>query len=285
MEVKKNYRRIGTPDLPVASYPIAAGSDMHYYSHYHKEVEIVLVRSGTETVQIGGIRSTFSPGDIYIIPPNTIHSRLDFSPDAAVRSVVFSPAAIALAPEHFFQQAFVSPLVQERLVLPSILKPEHPAYEAVRFQIQEIGKHQIYKEGFKLGRFSAIMNICMTLMPYCQVVSRDDPVEDPGNEAVKRCMRHIHNHYYHKLTLDILAKKCHLHPNYLCAVFKTYTGQTVFEYINRYRIEIARDLLRQEDLPVSRIAELTGFHSESLFYQKFKEFTGTTPNAYRKQHT
>lgn len=281
MKSKKSYRRVGTPDLPVASYPIKAGRDMHLSGHYHKEIEIVLVRSGTETMQIGGVRTTFSAGDIYIIPSNTIHCRLDFSPDAKIRSVVFSPAAVALSPEHYFQQEFVQPLIEDRLLMPSVLKPEHPAYAAVLEQIKQIGKHRIYKDGFKLGRFSAIMNICIALMPYCQVVQGEAPITDPGNEQVKLCMRYIHNHYYLKVTLEDIARHCHLHPNYLCALFKNYTGQTVFEYLTRYRIEAATQLLKKEDLPVSKVAELVGFHSESLFYQKFKAITGTTPKAYK----
>lgn len=282
MEPRKSYRRIGTPDLPVASYPISAGIDMHYYSHYHKEVEITLVLTGTETMQIGSARNTFSEGDIYIIPPNTVHSRLAFSTNAAIRSVVFSPTAVSLTPEHFFQQEFVTPLVEERLILPSILTKEHPAYDTICHQIHTLGKYRIYKKDFKIGRFSAIMNICMALMPYCQVLEGEKPLPDPGNETVMLCMRYVHNHYFKKITLKVLAEKCHLHPNYLCAVFKAYTGQTIFEYINHYRIEIAMELLQKEDLPISRIAELAGFRSESLFYQKFREHTGMTPNAYSK---
>ena len=281
MKSKKSYRRVGTPDLPVASYLIRAGVDMRPISHYHDVTEIVWVRSGTETMQIGSVRSTFTAGDIYIIPSNTVHSRLEFSPDAAVRSVIFSPAAITLPPEHFFQQEFVQPLIEDRLLMPSLIKPEHPAYPAILEQIKQIGKHRIYKDGFKLGRFSAIMNICIALMPYCQVTQGEVPVTDPGNEVVKLCMRYIHNHYYRQVTLEDAARHCHLHPNYLCAVFKSYTGQTVFEYLNRYRIEAASQLLQKEDLPVSKVAELVGFHSESLFYQKFKAITGTTPKAYK----
>ena len=283
MKITKSYRRVGTPDLPVASYSIRAGVDMRRMSHYHEATEIILVRSGTETMQIGSVRTVFSAGDIYIIPSNTVHSRLDYSPDAAIRSVLFFPASISLTPEHFFQQEFVTPLAEGRLVMPPVLKPDHPAYEAVTQQIRQIGKHTIYREGFKLGRFSAIMNICMALMPYCQVTQGEAPISDPGNEVVKLCMRYIHNHYYRKFTLEDIAQHCHLHPNYLCALFKSYTGQTIFEYLNRYRIEVAMDLLCKEDLPVSRVAELIGFHSESLFYQKFKEFTGKTPKSYRKE--
>lgn len=283
MEPRKVYRRIGTPDLPVATYRIKAGEDMKYMSHYHKETEIVLVTAGTETVQIGSVRTVFQAGDIYTIPSNTVHSRLAFSPDACILSVMFSPAAIALTPEHFFSQAFVTPLAENRLLLPPVVTPEHPAYENLRDQIKAIAKYRIYKKDFKLGRFSALMNICTTLMPYCTVVTDESPIPDPGNQAVVICMRYIHNRYFKKITLEDLSQKCHLHPNYLCAVFKTYTGQTVFEYLNRYRVEVAAELLKKEDLPVSQIAELVGFHSESLFYQKFKEFIGTTPLTYRKQ--
>ena len=283
MKTEKNYRRKGTPEMPMSSYWLRAGVDMSRYSHYHPEIEIDMVFSGTVTMQIGSVNRVFSSGDICIIPANTVHGQRDFSDDAAMRSIMFDVAAITLTPEHFFQQEFVTPLKEERLVLPPILQPDHPAYEAVSTQVQLIGKHRIYEQNYKLGRFSALMNICMVLMPYCQVISGEKPVPDPGNEAVKLCMRYIHNHYFKKVTLDTLGEKCHLHPNYLCAVFKTYTGQTVFEYLNRYRIEIAKELLQKEDLPVSRVAELTGFHSESLFYQKFKAYTGISPKTYAKQ--
>ena len=62
-------------------------------------------------------------------------------------------------------------------------------------------------------------------------------------------------------------------------------GQTIFEYLARYRIEAAAELLKKEDLPVSRVAEMVGFRSESLFYQKFKEHTGMTPKAYQRAQT
>ena len=283
MEPIRSYRRIGTPDLPVAAYHIKAGEDMNCMSHYHKETEIVLVTAGRETVQIGSVRTTFQKGDIYTIPSNTIHSRLAFSEDAAILSVVFSPDAIALSPEHFFQREFAAPLTEDRLIMPPVLTPGHPAYEAVRAQIEAMGKYRIYKQNFKIGRFSALMNICMALMPYCRIISEEAPIPDPGNQAVMVCMRYIHNRYFKKITLDILAQKCHLHPNYLCTVFKTYTGQTVFEYLSRYRVEVAAELLKKEDLPVSRIAELTGFRSESLFYQKFRQYTGMSPKAYAQK--
>lgn len=283
MKPIRNYRRKGTPELPMSSYLLRAGVDMAQVIHYHPEIEINMVSSGTVTMQIGSVNRVFSVGDIYMIPANIVHGQRAFSDDAIIRSIMFDVAAVTLPPEHFFQREFVTPLKEGRLVLPPLLQPDHPAYEAVSTQMQMMEKYRIYEQNYKLGRFSALMNICMALMPHCQITSGEKPIPDPGNEAVKLCMRYIHNHYFKKLTLEQLGKKSHLHPNYLCAVFKTYTGQTVFEYLNRYRVEIAKELLQKEDLPISKVAELTGFHSESLFYQKFKVCTGVSPKAYAKQ--
>ena len=97
------------------------------------------------------------------------------------------------------------------------------------------------------------------------------------------CMQYIQNRITEKLTLEEIANHCHLHPNYLCAVFKQYTGETLFQYRNRFRVETAIALLQQEKLPISKVAELSGFRSECQFYQKFKEHTGITPRAYAKQ--
>ena len=127
------------------------------------------------------------------------------------------------------------------------------------------------------------MNICFVLMPHCQLISQDRPPATPGNETVRQCMLYIHNHLSHKLTLETLGQHCHVHPNYLCALFKDYTGQTVFEYLARYRIETAAQLLRNEELSAGKVAELVGFRSESLFFRKFKAITGLTPKAYAKQ--
>ena len=286
MEELRSYRRRGTPDFPVSVYWGTAGVNMKNppNAEYHPEPEIGMVNQGSVTMQIGGSSKKFAAGDIFIIPPNTIHRRTDFSDDAVVRTMVFSLEAIWLPPEHFFQKEFVQPLSQGRLTLPPLLQPGHPAYETIATQFQSMILSTQYTKDFKQKRFGILINICLALMPYCRIISEETSIRDPGNETVRLCMRYIHDNYRKKLQLEALARRCHLHPNYLCAVFKRYTGETVFEYCNRFRVEMAKTLLRRESLPVSKIAELSGFRSECQFFQKFKEYTGMTPKAYARSH-
>ena len=284
--MKRSYRKRGTPDLPVATYIGIAGKNMKLPGEgdYHPETEIVMQVAGSTTGLIGGEQWEFHAGDIWFIPGGTTHQRLGFSDDAVVHRITFSTEAIAMQPGHFFQKEFVQPLSEDRLEMPRLLQPGHPCYEAVRQPMMELEKCRIYEKNYKQHRLSVLMRVCLAIMPYCRIKEDIQAMPDPGHEGVKLCMRYIHNHYAEKVTLEEIAEYCHLHPSYLCAAFKQYTGQSIFDYLTKIRVETAAGLLIREDLPVSKVAELSGFHSECFFYKKFKNLQGMTPKAYQKAH-
>lgn len=284
MDSKRNYRHRGTPDLPMATYIAISGKNMNNYlgSEYHPETEFSLQAEGTCHMRIDDRPYLCRKGDIIIVPPNIVHQRIYASEDARIHSIVFSTDAIRMLPGHFFQKGFVQPLSDGLLELPRLLQPCHPAYEAVYGYMMQLEACRIYEKNYKQHRLLALMGICLALMPYCRVITQEAPIPDPGHEGVKLCMRYLHNNHTQKITLPALAKHCHLHPNYLCAVFKQYTGETIFDYLTRIRVESAQRLLK-EDLPVNKVAELSGFRSECLLYRKFKELTGMTPKAYAKK--
>ena len=287
MEIKKSYWRRGTPDLPVATYIGIANQNMKKWSknaEFHRETEITLLVSGSITMELGQTQTIFYASDIFIIPANMTHRRVAFSSDCRVHTVVFYPDAIRMHPTHYFQKNFVEPLIEERLELPHLLQPGHPAYDEVYEQLMRLESCRIYENNFKQHRLSVLLNICLALMPHCQVISEQTPIPDPGHEGVKLCMRYLHNHHSKKISIPEVAEFCHLHPNYLSAVFRQYTGKSIVEYLTAIRIESAQRLLK-EDLPVSKVAELSGFSSECLFFKKFKEHTGMTPLTYRKQQS
>lgn len=71
-------------------------------------------------------------------------------------------------------------------------------------------------------------------------------------------------------------------PAYLSKIFKNETGVSLLGCIGEVRIRHAKDLLMQ-GVPVSRIAEQTGFRDSSALIRVFKKETGLTPGAYRAQ--
>lgn len=257
---------------------------MQRYCHWHPEPEFIYIVQGSLQKRLGKETVTLKAGDFYIVPPNEIHGIESFSEDAILRRIVFDPQAITMPPTHFFQKDFVVPLVENRLTMPRCILPEHPAYEVIRANMLELAECRTYDPDYQPKRFGILMAICTTLFPYCQADTPQTKVQDPGNEAVRQTMRYINSYYRRKIDLQTLAEDVHLHPNYLCALFKEHTGETVFEHLTRIRVESAAYLLRENDIPVNKAAELSGFNTESLFYQKFKQIMGLTPNAYKKKY-
>ncbi|MDR1271982.1 MAG: AraC family transcriptional regulator [Clostridiales Family XIII bacterium] len=106
----------------------------------------------------------------------------------------------------------------------------------------------------------------------------------PLPPVIRRCMEYIDSNLHYKITLNDLGRETGKNPSYLCVQFKNDVGISVTEYINRAKINAAKQLLRDDDIPVSEIAATLNFCSQSYFAKVFKQYTGETPKDYRVRH-
>ena len=72
------------------------------------------------------------------------------------------------------------------------------------------------------------------------------------------------------ITLDSLCSTVNLSPSYVIKLFNHYTSLSPMAYVNRVRIEAAREMLAETPLSVSDIAAQTGFKDSFYFSKKFK---------------
>lgn len=89
--------------------------------------------------------------------------------------------------------------------------------------------------------------------------------------------------YFTEKIEDIVKLSNYTHAHFLL-IFKEQTGRTLISYITAQRMNYASKLLQNTNLPIIQIANETGYNNHSFFTQKFKEYFGITPNAYRKQY-
>ncbi len=80
-----------------------------------------------------------------------------------------------------------------------------------------------------------------------------------------------------------LARHAGYCPDHLCRVFRAVTGQTLQSYTIRARINRARHLLLETELPVHQIAAALGYSDVFFFSRQFKQKAGQSPLAYRRQ--
>lgn len=105
-------------------------------------------------------------------------------------------------------------------------------------------------------------------------------------QRVDIIMRQQQEYLSPELTLPKLAEQVGCSVNHLSQVINSGFGTSFFDYLNRYRIDHARELLTNLDgqsNAILQIAFTVGFNSNSAFYTAFKKYVGVTPAQYRQK--
>ncbi|TWD84575.1 AraC-like DNA-binding protein [Kribbella amoyensis] len=99
--------------------------------------------------------------------------------------------------------------------------------------------------------------------------------------AVAAAIDHIRQNYEQDLTTRDLAEVGHVSPEHLRRMFRRATGQPPSRFLQRYRLGIARQLLRDTELPIATVARRAGFPDAFYFSRVFTATEGTAPSRYR----
>lgn len=102
------------------------------------------------------------------------------------------------------------------------------------------------------------------------------------SDAVSAAKKFIEKNYAAPLVLADICATVNLSPTYFHTVFTHTCGLTPHQHLTDVRISAAKKLLWSSDIPISEVAEQTGFANQQYFSNVFKTKTGTSPAAYRK---
>ncbi|MBO9597001.1 MAG: AraC family transcriptional regulator [Cohnella sp.] len=106
----------------------------------------------------------------------------------------------------------------------------------------------------------------------------------PAEVYVKQCTAYLHRNYDRNIQVKDVAAAVNLHPGYVQRIFKTNTGKTLIEYLTALRVDKAKMLLQNTDIPVADVSEYVGIGSRQYFHAVFKRHTGHTPIEFRQTH-
>ncbi|MGE7838330.1 response regulator transcription factor [Viridibacillus arvi] len=102
------------------------------------------------------------------------------------------------------------------------------------------------------------------------------------NDAIQDVLEIIHDEYSEKLNLSVVASRIHMNSTYLSRKFQEELGIGFADYLNKYRLEMAKKfLLQNKEIAISVVAERAGFNSQHYFSVQFKKHFNMTPSEYR----
>ncbi len=155
-----------------------------------------------------------------------------------------------------------------------------------------IGKNLSYEKTFEkmLEEYSVKQfahNECCTacLLQLFSIAARSIRNKSSGGDGLGRsraaeaCGKISEN--LNTVSVQGLARELHLSVGRFSNIFKEYTGKPPHEYIGIMRIEKAKELLLNTDLPIGEIAERTGYYDQNYFSRIFKKMVGVSPKTYR----
>ncbi len=103
-----------------------------------------------------------------------------------------------------------------------------------------------------------------------------------SDDILGRLQKYIADHYMDKLNLTQISQEIHANGSYLSRLYKTKTGQNLFDVINKMKLEKAKEYMSQGKR-IYEIAQMVGFDDVSYFSRVFRKHEGCSPREYENR--
>ncbi len=170
------------------------------------------------------------------------------------------------------------------LQIAEVLKQDNPKMDVIiisAFQEFEYARHSLKLKAVdylvKPVLESELLNLLHTYI-------FENPQFNTKSNAVLQSIDIIENRYNEQLKLSSVAEELFIHPQYLSRLFSEEIGMPFSEYLLRFRVKAAQNLLiKEKDWSMDQIATATGFNSQHYFSKAFKKIVMISPARYRQQ--
>lgn len=275
-------KRHGSVLFPFNIYPCTIPRDFPSVAlHWHTSMELVYVKKGRGQVQVGERTMEAGAGDLFPVPPGTLHALRGIPGEAMeYENIIFGIDFLGAGAADICAQQYLVPLAAGRLALPVRLSPGQAEYGAVTGPLADA--EDLCRErmpGYELGVKGDMLRLLFALM---RVRAEPLPKESPGTARLKAVLQRIESGYAQPLTVEQAAAGCGCSTSHFMRWFKQMTGSSFVAYLNERRLAAAAERLRGSSDAVLTIAGDVGFESLSNFNHQFKKRYGVTPKEYRE---
>ena len=251
--------------------------------HYHDEYELQLILASRGRAYVGDYIGDFEPGHLVLTGPRLPHNwittqQLDGSTQVDRLVVQFQDEPLRRGMEAFSEMTDI-----ERLL------------DRARHGIEFFGLSDLAQAHFQRIRASrGSRRLAEFLMLLADLASCDDhrllstvqvqsQDEDRSMERLNRVIEFVAEHFAQPIDMQAVYSLTGMSQSTFSRSFMRATGGTFTDFVNRYRVAKACELLMRTDLQVAQIAYDVGFHNLANFNRRFAEVKGMTPTEFRRK--
>lgn len=254
-----------------------------YTSEYHAHdfVELSIVTSGAIDYHIEGKDYRVEQGDMMLFNPGVYHQSTTI-PNTSCTELHIGIAQLRIDKDksNYIQVPKDQPILRA-----------HKYKEEIQHCLQAIEKEQRVRAfGYTLVLKAKVMELVSLLYREMNDESKKslEELTQAGQREKKKIVQYLidymNTHYQEEVSLEDMCNTMYLSPVYLSKIFKEETGTSPINYLIQIRLQKAKDLLEQEQLPIHVVARQVGYSDAYYFSKVFKKHYGMSPAHYVKQH-
>lgn len=152
-------------------------------------------------------------------------------------------------------------------------------HEALYACVKDMMEHNTYGGANELRRVGQ-------LYVFLSMITKENTVEkdvEKDNQYVKRAIEFVQSNYHIPIKVSDIAEYVCINRSYLYSLFQESMKMSPQQFLSRYRVTKAAELLLTSSLSVESIAYSIGYKDPFVFTKAFKQVTGMAPTSYRKE--
>jgi len=272
---------------------VDAHHDGRMEPHSHSFYEMVYVQSGFTLHSCSGEVRMLSAGDWFFVRPGEEHSYINANGFQIFNCIFLEEVLGAdlaelkklpgldylLSDSWMPDPAATDPVTFERILRVDVSERRsvETALEAIRTECEN------RQTGWELSAKARLLSLLVRYSRlYEQQKGQQKTAASDYYMYIYKILQYVNENYRRDISMADLSVVTGLSVDYMSRRFKAVMHLSPAEYIRRFRIAKAMELLAYTDFPIARIAEETGFSDISLFSRVFKNAVGVPPASYRK---
>lgn len=269
---------------PFSIYRFEAKTWIHPV-HKHSYFEIIFILKGNGIHNINGNTFEYSEGDVFLLGPEDYHN-FEINEMTEFCFVRFNDSIHKNQTDEkdgLWQQVINTLLYTSSQSRGTIVhdKDERKKLHSLLAVLEEENENNQSKY-FDMIRTSLLQSIMIIL---ARNLFGQTPASPVLKDSVEAILMYIKQHIYQPAELGIehLADVFNYSPDYISIFFKKHTGESLKQYITKYKMKLIEIRLLYSQLTITEIADEFGYIDESHFCKQFKKFSGCTPTGFRKR--
>ena len=278
-ELKENKPH-GPKDDPFSTYHIEnAGRSFQIPVHWHDELEIIYVKSGFLTVSISGESYIGKPGDAFVVSPGNLHLMGSDTGAVDYYTFLFPLKNLSFRADDLLEDKLLEPLNSGHLMINPRIN------DTAKELCEQLIEVYAAKNDESESQLTAQIKTKIILLQFIlEMWKKGFIIENDTsgrNTVEKEMVSYIQQNYTGKISLKEFGEQFHLSEKYISRYFKEHFHITLSQYVTYLRLEHAKQLLQDTDIPVTEVAMQSGYQNVSYFIRSFKKTYEISPLKYR----